>query len=114
MHSVRFNIELKNSLNIDDIENRIDKNPLVSKTKTFDSNIIFELGRRYGFAGRLYSHCIINENNLLFEDNNCTIKGWAFVPQEGNTLISTLHAFLLQMRQTNSEKKIAKIQTELI
>lgn len=114
MHSVRFNIELKKPLNQSDIENRIDKNPLVSKTKTFDSNIIFELGRRYGFAGRLYSHCIINHNNLLIEDNGRIIKGWAFVPQEGNTMISTIHAYLLQTANASSENIISEIQRKLI
>ncbi|MBN2729846.1 MAG: hypothetical protein JXR53_11545 [Bacteroidales bacterium] len=114
MHSVRFNIELKSPLNQSDIENRINKNPLVSKTKTFDSNIIFEFGRRHGFAGRLYSHCIVNYNNLIFENNETNIKGWAFVPQEGNTLISTLHAFLLQTKNENSVQIITEIQKYLI
>ncbi len=114
MHSVRFSIELKNALSQEQIKSMIANNPMVSSTKTFDSNIVFELGRRHGFAGRLYSHCIINHNNLLFEDNGRIIKGWAFVPQEGNTLISTLHASLLQTKNNNSKEIISNIMNDLI
>jgi len=114
MHSVRFSIELKNALSQEQIESLIAENPMISATKTFDSNILFELGRRYGFAGRLYSHCIVNYNNLLFEENGRTIKGWAFVPQEGNTIISTLHAFLLQTENEKAEQIVSAVQKDLI
>jgi hypothetical protein len=42
------------------------------------------------------------------------IKGWAFVPQEGNSLISTLHAYLLQLNFANESAVLAKIQGDLL
>ena len=42
------------------------------------------------------------------------IKGWAFVPQEGNTLISTIHSFLLQTKNPNSIELLKKISSELL
>ena len=35
------------------------------------------------------------ENNILLVDKN--IMGWAMIPQEGNTILSTISAFLLQV-----------------
>lgn len=101
MHSVRFNIQLKNKLTTEKIQQRIFDNKYVASTTKFDSNVIFELGRRYGKYGRLYSHAIFVSNNFLINDNH--IKGWAFIPQEGNTILSTINAYLLQTNNYKSE-----------
>ncbi|MGB1040732.1 MAG: hypothetical protein ACPGVD_07670 [Flavobacteriales bacterium] len=114
MHSVRFNIKLSSSMNEQSMFELIDKNDLVSTTNKFDSNVIFELGRRYSKYGRLYSHVIINSNNILFDKDENRIKGWGFIPQEGNTIISTLHAFLLQVNPDLAKEKINFIKNELI
>jgi glyceraldehyde-3-phosphate dehydrogenase type II len=114
MHSVRFNLKFRKAPTSDEIEEFIEKNISVSNTKKFDSNIIFELGRRYSKYGRLFSHAIINSNNLLFDARNNSIKGWAFIPQEGNTILSTIHAFLIQTDIKDDEKIINKLKLEMI
>ncbi len=109
MHSVRFNIELKEPLSeSSSIHDLIRANPYMSVTRKYDSNLIFEQGRRYGFQGRLYSHCILVIDNML--QTETTLKGWAFVPQEGNTILSTLHAFLLQMEIENAYEILKILQ----
>lgn len=111
MHSVRFNIELKDPLT-ETIDDLIDANLFVSKTRKFDSNVIFEQGRRHGFQGRLYSHAIVVMDNFL--QTHTSLKGWAFVPQEGNSIISTIHAFMLQMELENTEKILQVLQNDLL
>lgn len=110
MHAVRFNIALKTSLS-SSVNELLAEYPLIARTNKFDSNIVFEQGRRYGFNGRIFSHAIIIDQNLLISEKR--IKGWAFVPQEGNSIISTLHAYLLQTKQANSEQTISKIINKL-
>jgi glyceraldehyde-3-phosphate dehydrogenase (NAD(P)) len=114
MHTVRFNIGFLKSPEISEINDAIESNPLMSFTSKFDSNIIFELGRRYSPYGRLYSHAIINNNNLLLDKTRHSVKGWAFIPQEGNTIISTVHAFLLQTGNKNSEQILDTLKNDLI
>jgi glyceraldehyde-3-phosphate dehydrogenase type II len=111
MHAVRFNINLKEPLR-STVEGHIAANPFIATTTKFDSNVVFEMGRRYGFNGRIFSHAILIAGNLLVTDR--TIKGWAFVPQEGNSILSTIHAFLLQMNIVDAEEAFAKIQTEML
>ena len=106
MHSVRFNIKT-----INPIQTEI-SGPFLSSTDKFDSNVIFELGRRYGFMGRIYSHAIIVSNNLLVE-KSC-VKGWAFVPQEGCTILSSIHAFLLQTQHPQATELMSTLATSLI
>ena len=110
MHAVRFNIDLK-SKDDREISELLKNNPLISYTDKFDSNVVFELGRRYGFNGRLFSHAIVLSGNILYQDN--TIKGWAFVPQEGNSILSTIHAFLLQTNHPEEKEIFERLVDDL-
>ncbi len=108
MHAVRFSFELKDPSIIDEIA----PTNTVAFTKKFDSNKIFDLGRRYGNQGRIFVQSILVTPSLLVHGN--TVKGWAFVPQEGNTILSTIHAFLLQTGANDIDKTIATLQNGLI
>lgn len=111
MHAVRFHIELKSPLK-EDVNTLLARQPFLAKTKKFDSNVIFELGRRYGFGGRIYAHAIVLSENLLLTDRS--IKGWAFVPQEGNSLLSTLRAYILQGMISNGDEVFERICQDLM
>lgn len=106
MHGLRFNLVLKNKIQINQPHSF-----LISETEFFDSNKIFELGRRYGFQGRLYSHSIIVANNIVIRNNR--VIGWAFVPQEGNTILSTIKAFLIKTNPTDYEDLFKMISNDL-
>lgn len=112
MHGVRFNIELNTALNEEQIHACIDKNNLISKSTKFDSNVIFERGRRISPQGRIYSHAIVISNNIMAVDNR--IMGWAFIPQEGNTILSTIHAFLLQTGNHSENQLMRDLVKDLI
>lgn len=112
MHSIRFHLTFKNLISKDRLLANIRKNEYVAVTEKFDSNYIFELGRRYGFQGRIYSQAIIAANNLLIDEKS--VKGWAFVPQEGNTILSTMAAFLLQTEASNYRVKLEQLKKELL
>lgn len=109
LHAVRFNLDLKEKVKW---RQKLNELPYLSRTNKFDSNVIFEIGRRYGFAGRLFAHAILVESNIM--ENSNRVQGWAFVPQEGNTILSTLHAFLLQTNHPYAKEIMNTLQTELI
>lgn len=111
MHGVRFNITLKNLTSKEDIQERLNLANLVSTTTKFDSNVIFELGRRYGFQGRIFSHAVVISNNILV--NDFSIQGWAFIPQEGNTILSSIHAYLLQTEHPEEKKVMHRLTHDL-
>lgn len=112
MHGVRFNIALKKKITKEDVSELINSNPLVSTSTKYDSNVIFERGRRHSFQGRIYSHAIIIENNILI--NGSRIMGWAFIPQEGNTLLSTVNAFLLQTKNKKEQQIMQLLFKDLL
>lgn len=112
MHAVRFNVRLKSPLSGQALMQAWHSNPYIALTAKFDSNVIFEQGRRYGFNGRLYAHAIVVETNVMVHHD--TVKGWAFVPQEGNSILSTLHAFMLQVDLKNADQVMQKLQEDLL
>ena len=111
MHGVRFSIQLDRPLAAPPAA-LVAAYPMAAVSHKFDSNVIFELGRRHGLAGRLYAHAIVIANNLLVEED--TVKGWAFIPQEGCTLLSTVHAYLLQTRHPQAAQVMRTLQADLL
>lgn len=105
MHGVRFNITTFDKC-------QLASNTLIASTAFFDSNKLFELGRRKGFEGRLLNHAIVVDNNLLIQDN--TVMGWAFIPQEGNTILSTVQAFLILSKKANASRVMSELVQELL
>jgi glyceraldehyde-3-phosphate dehydrogenase (NAD(P)) len=108
MHGLRFSLTLNNENIID----RVQAGGAVALTEKFDSNRIFELGRRYGFQGRIFSQSILVAPSLLIHGN--TVRGWAFVPQEGNTILSTIEAFLLQTKSPLAGSAIKNVRDLLL
>jgi glyceraldehyde-3-phosphate dehydrogenase (NAD(P)) len=106
MHSVRFRVEFK-----EDSARAAPGNPYVAETHCFDANRVFDMGRRYGFQGRLYNHAIVVSNDLLWSDDS--VAGWAFVPQEGNTIISTIASMLETLSHPEREDILGKMRAEL-
>lgn len=111
MHTLRFSLTLRGERSAADAQAAIAREPLLATTQKFDANRLFELGRRYGVQGRLYAHAIVVANDLLIHhrDGNTEVRGWAFVPQEGNTILSTLAAFLLQTQHPAAAPLLATL-----
>jgi hypothetical protein len=49
-----------------------------------------------------------------FLQTETSLKGWAFVPQEGNSILSTLHAFMLQMEFEDASILMQTLKDELL
>jgi glyceraldehyde-3-phosphate dehydrogenase (NAD(P)) len=111
MHGVRFHLQMQGPLEASPDE-LIARYPYGAVSHKFDSNVIFDWGRRIGVAGRIYAHAIVISNNLLIQDD--AIKGWAFIPQEGCTLLSTVHAYLLQTRHPDAENVMQALRQDLL
>lgn len=112
MHTVRFTIRLRSAVAAARAIDRLGDDPWLAVTSKFDAGRLFELGRRYGLQGRLYAHAVVVTNNLLVERD--TVRGWAFVPQEGNTILSTLDAFLLQTDHRGRCDALEKLRRSLL
>jgi glyceraldehyde-3-phosphate dehydrogenase/erythrose-4-phosphate dehydrogenase len=96
LHASRFTVRFTQEVSVAEISDRIARSPYVATTRVFDTNKLFETGRRHGLAGRLYAQAIFVSENLLVKGDR--VAGWVAVPQEGNTILSTVAAFLQRTR----------------
>ena len=112
LHTLRFQVVLDLPIDQDRLLSRLEAQRWLAKTSVFDGNRVFEKGRRFGFQGRLFSHAIVVSNNLLID--GCTVSGWAFVPQEGNTIGSTIEAFLRQTRHPKADAIVQDVCQRLV
>ena len=67
---------------------------MIALTHHKSANRVFSFGRDHGFYGRIYNQVVINESSVATFSNgeNTKIVGFAFTPQDGNSLLSSAAA----------------------
>lgn len=114
MHAIRFSLLLDNvnSREFNSKEDVIEKfktNPMVALTDKVTSNQVFSFGRDYGLYGRILSQTVIIEPTVhisaYFQEK--AITGFAFTPQDGNSLMSSISAILHFLNPNTVEEKLS-------
>ena len=91
MHILWFKLELKESINMDDLKNRLVSNPLVAMTTKDMTSSVFSFGRDHGHYGRILNQTVIVEQSLHIRNGN-EVSGFCFTPQDGNSILSSIAA----------------------
>ena len=105
LHSLRFRVRTTKDV---DPETAFSRRLWLATTGRFDSDAVFERGRRAGFEGRVWAHAVIVSNNLMIRERE--IIGWALIPQEANSIPSTIHAWLLQVGAPDPESTLERLR----
>lgn len=91
MHSLWFNLRLRETVTRDEILDRLNANPYVALTEKTMSSPIFSFGRDHGYFGRLLNQTVISAPTITVRDGH-EITGFCFTPQDGNSLLSSIAA----------------------
>ena len=91
MHILRFKLSLNESMHIDDLKNRLIKNPLIALTTKDMTSSVFSFGRDHGHYGRILNQTVIVEQSLNIKNGN-EITGFCFTPQDSNSILSSISA----------------------
>ncbi len=91
MHSLWFNLRLRETVTRDDVIDRLSANPYVALTAKTMSSPIFSFGRDHGYFGRLLNQTVISAPTITVRDGH-EITGFCFTPQDGNSLLSSIAA----------------------
>lgn len=96
MHTIRFSISLDETVTNEEVLTRIVQDKYVASTLKKTTNSVFSYGRDHGFYGRLYNQAVICMPALSISHFNeaTRIAGFAFTPQDGNSLLSSVAASL--------------------
>jgi len=93
MHSLWFQLVLERDITLEEVLARFRSNARVAMTAKKEANLIFSFGRDHGYYGRILSQVVVVEPTLTVRRKR-EIFGFAFTPQDGNSLLSSIAAAL--------------------
>ncbi len=91
MHSIWFDIFVKNDTTKEEVEEYFRKNPRVAVTYKKMANLVFSFGRDHGHYGRLLNQTVVILPTIHVK-NRKEVVGFCFTPQDGNSLLSSVSA----------------------
>ncbi len=89
MHVVHFNLHLKEPTTLQQVIDRLDANDHIALTEKSTTNQVFSFGRDHGHFGRILNQAVVAVPTLQVR-SGCEIIGFAFTPQDGNSLLSSI------------------------
>lgn len=92
MHAVWFSIERETPIEREQALERLRAHPLVALTERRSANEVFSFGRDHGYYGRILSQTVVSVPTLAVEEAGHEVVGFAFTPQDGNSLLSSVSA----------------------
>ena len=105
MHSLWFNLRVKNRTTLDGIVEKLQANKTVALTEKTMSNSIFSFGRDHGYFGRLLNQTVVSVPTLCVREGH-EITGFCFTPQDGNSLLSSIAAAAWLLDAEKYEERI--------
>lgn len=109
MHTLWFNLLLKDPLSKDEVMKRMAGNDRVAMTHKSSANSVFSFGRDQGHYGRILNQTVLAQATL--EVNDREVVGWCFTPQDGNSLLSSVAAAEYFLHPNDFEKRIQCLKT---
>ncbi|KAA0002032.1 MAG: hypothetical protein FE048_04555 [Thermoplasmata archaeon] len=107
MHSIWFDIKVREETTREDVIERFINNPRVAVTYKKLANLVFSFGRDHGHYGRILNQTVVVLPTICVKDKKEVI-GFCFTPQDGNSLLSSVSAIehLLYPEEYNEKIKV--------
>ncbi len=91
MHTIFFDIKVKNPTNKEALLEKVNANDRVAITYKNSANSVFSYGRDHGHFGRILNVTVLPVGSLTVRNDN-EVVGYCFTPQDGNSLLSSVSA----------------------
>jgi glyceraldehyde-3-phosphate dehydrogenase (NAD(P)) len=105
MHSIWFNLRVREAVTLDAVLEKLHANPYVAVTQKTMASTIFSFGRDHGYFGRLLNQTVVSAPTLAVRDGH-EITGFCFTPQDGNSLLSSIAATAWFLDPDSYEQRI--------
>jgi glyceraldehyde-3-phosphate dehydrogenase (NAD(P)) len=89
MHCLWFNLRVKERITLNGVIQRLQENRRVALTEKKSANQVFSYGRDHGHFGRILSQTVVPLRSLHVSGDH-EVVGFAFTPQDGNSLLSSV------------------------
>jgi glyceraldehyde-3-phosphate dehydrogenase (NAD(P)) len=105
MHTIYFDIRVKNPTTMESIIERMTANDKIALTYKNSANSVFSYGRDQGHFGRILNVTVVSRPTLAIR-NQTEIVGYCFTPQDGNSLLSSVAAAMWFLYPNDYEDRI--------
>ncbi len=105
MHSIWFDIKVKNVTTEEEVIQRFVNEPRVAITHKKLSSLVFSFGRDHGHYGRILNQTVVAVPTIRVKDGN-EIFGFCFTPQDGNSLLSSIAATVKILYPEEHEERL--------
>jgi len=105
MHTVWFNLKLKEPTSKQKVIDLLASNDRVSLTEHRSTNEVFSFGRDQGLYGRILNQTVIVEDSINVR-NDHEVSGFCFTPQDGNSILSSIAATVRFLNPHSYQDKI--------
>jgi len=106
MHTIQFQLRLKNKTSLEEIRRNIWRNDRLSETWKVSVNSVFSFGRDQGHFGRILNQTVFCLPSLHVSPDGKEVTGFCFTPQDGNSLLSSLSATFWFFDPSTYEQKL--------
>jgi len=113
MHVIRFSVSLNEELSLDEAVQLFKEDKFVTLTKHTSANKVFSFGRDHGFYGRIYNQVVVCQPSLAVfprSEGGTVVSGFAFTPQDGNSLLSSVAAALYGVHRDKYENYLTTLE----
>ncbi|HET6406144.1 MAG TPA: hypothetical protein VFH78_16015 [Candidatus Thermoplasmatota archaeon] len=90
MHVAHFHFRLKSPTTLDEVKKLLKADKYVGLTDKTGTNNVFSFAREHGPFGRILSQTVVVTPSLHVSENGKDVTGYAFTPQDGNALLSSI------------------------
>jgi glyceraldehyde-3-phosphate dehydrogenase (NAD(P)) len=105
MHTIFFDLKVRNPTTVDKLRQQLDANDRVAVTYKDSANSVFSFGRDQGHFGRILNVTVVVLPSLAVR-NEREIVGYCFTPQDGNSLLSSVSAACWLLDPRGYEERI--------
>ncbi len=90
MHTAHFHFRLKTPTTLDAVKKLLKDDRFIGLTDKTATNLVFSFAREHGPFGRILSQTVVVTPSLHVSENGRDVTGYAFTPQDGNALLSSI------------------------
>ena len=110
MHTIWFNLKLKESTSVEKILELLNHNDRIALTEHRSSNTVFSFGRDQGLYGRILNQTVVVEDSINVK-NEHEVTGFCFTPQDGNSILSSIAATVKFLSPHSYQDKINSLNS---
>jgi glyceraldehyde-3-phosphate dehydrogenase (NAD(P)) len=114
MHTAHFHFRLKTPTTLDAIKKLLKDDKYIGLTEKTATNLVFSFAREHGPFGRILSQTVVVTPTLHLSENGRDLTGYAFTPQDGNALLSSIAMATRKLHPDDWQKRMSAFDAYLL